>query len=126
MRIGGVDLPTQKRIEIALTYIFGIGRSSARNILDKAQVDENKKTHELTSDEVTRLRNLIEAEYAIEGELRNRVKRNIQRLKEINCYRGVRHQKGLPVRGQRTRCNARTRKGPRRTVAGQKSAPAPT
>ncbi|MFP4686996.1 MAG: 30S ribosomal protein S13 [bacterium] len=126
MRIGGVDLPSQKRIEIALTYIFGIGRSSSCEILSKAQVDGNKKTHELTSDEVTRLRNLIEADYTIEGELRNRVKRNIQRLKEINCYRGIRHQKGLPVRGQRTRCNARTRKGPRRTVAGQKAAPAPT
>ncbi len=126
MRIGGVDLPNEKRIEIALTYIYGIGRSSANDILEKSQVDSDKKTHELNSDEVTRLRNLIEAEYTIEGELRNRVKRNIQRLKDINCYRGVRHQKGLPVRGQRTRSNARTRKGPRKTVAGKSSAPAPT
>ena len=126
MRIGGVDLPADKRIEVALTYIYGIGRSSANDILDKSQVDKDKKTHELNSDEVTRLRNLIEAEYKIEGELRNQVKRNIQRLKEINCYRGVRHDKGLPVRGQRTRSNARTRKGPRKTVAGKDSAPAPT
>lgn len=126
MRIGGVDLPTDKRIEIALTYIYGIGRSSANDILDKSQVDQDTKTHELNSDEVTRLRNLIEAEYTIEGELRNQVKRNIQRLKDINCYRGVRHEKGLPVRGQRTRSNARTRKGPRKTVAGKDSAPAPT
>ncbi len=126
MRIGGVDLPNDKRIEIALTYIYGIGRSSANDILDKSQVDPDKKTHELNSDEVTRLRNLIEDEYTIEGELRNQVKRNIQRLKDINCYRGVRHQKGLPVRGQRTRSNARTRKGPRKTVAGKDSAPAPT
>ncbi|MGM0381410.1 MAG: 30S ribosomal protein S13 [bacterium] len=126
MRIGGIDLPNDKRIEIALTYIYGIGRSSANDILDKSQVDADKKTHELNSDEVTRLRNLIEAEYTIEGELRNQVKRNIQRLKDINCYRGVRHQKGLPVRGQRTRSNARTRKGPRKTVAGKSSAPAPT
>lgn len=126
MRIGGVDIPTDKRIEIALTYIFGIGRSRSNEILDKAQVDEEKRTHELTSDEVTRLRNIIESEYTIEGELRNKVKRDIQRLKDINCYRGIRHEKGLPVRGQRTRSNARTRKGPRKTVAGKKSAPSPT
>lgn len=125
MRIGGVDLPNQKRIEIALTYIYGIGRSSARDILDKSQVDADKKVHELTSDEVTRLRNLIETDYTIEGELRSQRKRNIQRLKEIGCYRGERHKKGLPVRGQRTRSNARTRKGPRDTVAGKKEAPTP-
>ncbi len=126
MRIGGVEIPTEKRIEIALTYIYGIGRSSAGEILEKAQVDDNKRTHELTNDEVTRVRNIIENEYTIEGELRNQVNRNIQRLKEIDSYRGDRHEKGLPVRGQRTRCNARTRKGPRETVAGQKSAPAPS
>ncbi len=126
MRIGGVDLPTDKRIEIALTYIFGIGDSLSTEILGKSQVDPDKRTHELTSDEVTRLRNLIETEYTVEGELRSKIKRDIQRLKDINCYRGIRHEKGLPVRGQRTRCNARTRKGPRKTVAGKKSAPSPT
>lgn len=126
MRIGGVDLPNDKRIEIALTYIFGVGRSRSNEVLDKAQVDGDKKTHELTSDEVTRLRNLIESEYTIEGELRTQIRRNIQRLKDIECYRGQRHEKGLPVRGQRTRSNARTRKGPRKTVAGEKSAPAPS
>lgn len=125
MRIGGVDLPNQKRIEIALTYIYGIGRSSSNEILDQSQVDQDKKVHELTSDEVTRLRNLIESEYVIEGELRSQVKRNIERLKEIDCYRGKRHKEGLPVRGQRTRSNARTRKGPRETVAGKKTAPTP-
>lgn len=125
MRIGGVDLPNQKRIEIALTYIYGIGRSSSNEILDQSQVDQDKKVHELTSDEVTRLRNLIESEYVIEGELRSQVKRNIERLKEIDCYRGKRHKEGLPVRGQRTRSNARTRKGPRETVAGKKEAPTP-
>jgi len=125
MRIGGVDLPNQKRIEIALTYIYGIGRSSANDILDKSQVDADKKVHELTSDEVTRLRNLIESDYVIEGELRQQEKRNIERLKEIGCYRGERHKQGLPVRGQRTRSNARTRKGPRETVAGKKEAPTP-
>lgn len=126
MRIGGVDLPTDKRIEIALTYIFGIGRSLSNEILEQSQVDKDKRTHELTSDEVSRLRNLVEYDYTIEGELRNKIKRDIQRLKEIECYRGIRHKKGLPVRGQRTRCNARTRKGPRKTVAGKDSAPAPT
>ncbi len=126
MRIGGVDLPKDKRIEIALTYIFGVGRSRSNEVLDKAQVDPDKKTHELTSDEVTRLRNLIESEYTIEGELRNQIRRNIQRLKDIECYRGLRHEKGLPVRGQRTRSIARTRKGPPKTVAGEKSAPAPS
>lgn len=126
MRVGGVEIPTDKRIEIALTYITGIGRSSSKDILDTAQVDEDKRTHELTNDEVTRVRNIIESDYTIEGELRNQVKRNIQRLKEIGSYRGDRHEKGLPVRGQRTRCNARTRKGPRQTVAGKESAPAPS
>ncbi len=126
MRIGGVDLPNDKRIEIALTYIYGIGRSLSNEILDKAQIDPDKRTHELNSDEVSRLRNLIEHDYTIEGELRNKVKKDIQRLKDIECYRGIRHKQGLPVRGQRTRCNARTRKGPRKTVAGKSSAPAPT
>ncbi|MFB6356234.1 MAG: 30S ribosomal protein S13 [bacterium] len=125
MRIGGVDLPNDKRVEIGLTYIFGIGRSLSNEILEKSQVDKDKKVHELTSDEVTRLRNLIESDYTIEGELRNRIKRNIQRLKDIDCYRGKRHKEGLPVRGQRTRSNARTRKGPRKTVAGKKEAPTP-
>ena len=126
MRIGGVDLPSDKRIEVALTYIFGIGRSLSNEILDKAQIDPDKRTYELNSDEVGLLRNLIEHDYVVEGELRSKIKKDIQRLKDINCYRGIRHKSGLPVRGQRTRCNARTRKGPRKTVAGKSSAPAPT
>lgn len=126
MRVGGVEIPTDKRIEVALTYIYGIGRSRANEVLKSAQVDQDKRTHELTNDEVTRIRNIIESEYTIEGELRNQVKRNIERLKDIGSYRGDRHENGLPVRGQRTRCNARTRKGPRETVAGKKSAPAPS
>ena len=126
MRIGGVDLPSDKRIEIALTYIFGIGRSLSNEILGKAQIDPDKRTYELNSEEVSLLRNLIEHDYVVEGELRTKVKKDIQRLKDINCYRGIRHKSGLPVRGQRTRCNARTRKGPRKTVAGKSSAPAPT
>lgn len=126
MRVGGVEIPTDKRIEIALTYIYGIGRATSKEVLETAQVDNDKRTHELTNDEVQRVRNIIESDYVIEGELRNQVKRNIQRLKEIGSYRGDRHEKGLPVRGQRTRCNARTRKGPRQTVAGKSSAPAPS
>lgn len=126
MRVGGVEIPTDKRIVIALTYIYGIGEATSKDVLDTAQVSEDKRTHELTNDEVTRVRNIIESDYTIEGELRNQVKRNIERLKEIGSYRGDRHEKGLPVRGQRTRCNARTRKGPRETVAGKKSAPAPS
>ena len=114
-RIAGVELPSNKRVEIALTYIYGIGRSSARRILEKAGVP-NKKVHELTEEEIARIRDIIEREYKVEGELRQEVAANIQRLIEIRCYRGMRHLMGLPVRGQRTRSNARTRKGPRKTV----------
>ena len=121
-RIAGVDIPKNKRIEIALTYIYGIGRSSARKILEKAGVP-NKKVYELTEDEIARIRDIIEREYKVEGELRQEVASNIQRLIEIRCYRGIRHLMGLPVRGQRTRSNARTRKGPRKTVATKKKKP---
>ncbi len=121
-RIAGVELPANKRIEIALTYIYGIGRSSARKILEKTGV-ENKKVYELTEEEIAKIRDVIEKEYKVEGELRREVAANIQRLIEIRCYRGLRHLAGLPVRGQRTRSNARTRKGPRKTVATKKKAP---
>ncbi|HEY8487069.1 MAG TPA: 30S ribosomal protein S13 [Limnochordales bacterium] len=115
-RIAGVDLPRDKRVEIALTYIYGIGRSSARAILARTGVDPDTRVRDLTEDEITRLREVIEREYKVEGELRAEVAANIRRLIDIGCYRGIRHRRGLPVRGQRTRTNARTRKGPRRTV----------
>jgi small subunit ribosomal protein S13 len=115
-RIAGVDLPRDKRLEIALTYIFGIGRSSSMKILEKTGIDKNTRVKNLTEDEVVRLRDEIEKHYKVEGDLRREVTQNIKRLIEINCYRGMRHRRGLPVRGQRTRTNARTRKGPRRTV----------
>ncbi len=113
-RIAGVDLPKNKRIEIALTYIYGIGRSSSRKILEEAGVDFDRKTHELTDDEVNRIRRIIDEKYKVEGDLRREVMSNIKRLMDLGCYRGLRHRRGLPVRGQRTRTNARTRKGPRR------------
>ncbi len=113
-RIAGVDLPKNKRIEIALTYIYGIGRSSSRKILEEAGVDLDRKTHELTDDEVNRIRRIIDEKYKVEGDLRREVMSNIKRLMDLGCYRGLRHRRGLPVRGQRTRTNARTRKGPRR------------
>ena len=115
-RIAGVDLPRDKRVEVALTYIYGIGRSSAKAILARTGVDPDTRVRDLTEDEITRLREVIEREYKVEGELRAEVAANIRRLIDIGCYRGIRHRKGLPVRGQRTRTNARTRKGPRRTV----------
>ena len=115
-RIAGVDLPREKRVEIALTYIYGIGRSSAKAILARTGIDPNTRVRDLTEDEITRLREIIEREYKVEGELRAEVAANIRRLIDIGCYRGIRHRRGLPVRGQRTRTNARTRKGPRRTV----------
>lgn len=121
-RIAGVELPSAKRVEVALTYIYGIGRSSARKIMEKAGVP-NKKVHELTEEEIAKLRDIIEREHKVEGELRQEVASNIQRLIEIRCYRGIRHLMGLPVRGQKTRSNARTRKGPRRTVATKKRKP---
>ncbi|HEY8498164.1 MAG TPA: 30S ribosomal protein S13 [Limnochordales bacterium] len=115
-RIAGVDLPRDKRVEVALTYIYGIGRSSARQILARTGVNPDTRVRDLTEDEVTRLREVIEREYKVEGELRREVAANIKRLIDIGSYRGIRHKRGLPVRGQRTRTNARTRKGPRRTV----------
>lgn len=115
-RIAGVDLPRDKRIEIALTYIYGIGRSLSRRILQRTGIHPDTRVRDLTEDEVGRLRELIEREYKVEGELRAEIQRNIQRLIAIGSYRGLRHRRGLPVRGQRTRTNARTRKGPRRTV----------
>ncbi|HSQ75504.1 MAG TPA: 30S ribosomal protein S13 [Bacteroidota bacterium] len=125
-RIAGVDLPKKKRSEIGLTYITGIGRASARTILGKAGVDLNKKVNDLTDDEVQRIRSIITAEYKVEGALRSEVQMNIKRLMDIGCYRGIRHRKGLPARGQRTRTNARTRKGRRKTVAGKKKVAAKT
>ncbi len=114
-RIAGVDLPPNKRIDIALTYIYGIGRSLSKKILEEAKVDPSVKVKDLTDDEISRIQKLVE-QYPVEGELRARVAQNIKRLIAIGCYRGLRHRRGLPVRGQRTRTNARTRKGPRRTV----------
>jgi small subunit ribosomal protein S13 len=121
-RIAGVDLPKNKRSEIGLTYIYGIGRSTAQGILDKAKIDYNKKIGELTDEEVSAIRSVIQSDVKVEGALRSDVQMNIKRLTDIGCYRGLRHRKGLPVRGQRTRTNARTRKGKRRTVAGKKKA----
>lgn len=112
-RIAGVNLPSNKRIEIGLTYIFGIGRSKSNEILEKAKVDKDKKVKDLTEEEIARIRNIIEKEEKVEGDLRKEIATSIKRLEEIGCYRGLRHRKRLPVRGQRTRSNARTRKGPR-------------
>ena len=120
-RIVGVDIPADKRLVIALTYIYGIGRTSAKKICKDLNLDESVRAKNLTDDELSRLGAHIEKHYAIEGQLRRQVVQNIQRLKEIQCYRGLRHRRGLPVRGQRTRSNARTRKGPKKTVAGKKS-----
>jgi len=119
-RIAGIDLPRNKRIGIALTYIFGIGRSLAREICLKADVDADVKTDVLADAEVVRIREIIERDYKIEGDLRRDVSQNIKMLMDIGCYRGLRHRRGLPVRGQRTHTNARTRKGPKKTVAGKK------
>jgi len=126
-RIAGVDLPAKKRAEIGLTYIYGIGRTRSQSLLHRAGVDKEKKISDLTDDEVNRIRTLIENEGAVEGDLRKEVSMNIKRLIEMGAYRGLRHRRGLPVRGQRTHTNARTRKGPRRaTVAGKKKATAKT
>ena len=119
-RIAGVDLPKNKRAEIGLSYIYGIGRSSATRILKEAGVDVNKKIAALSDDEVAKIRSIITSDYKVEGALRTEVQTNIKRLMDIGCYRGLRHRKGLPVRGQRTRTNARSRKGKRKTVAGKK------
>lgn len=119
-RIAGIDLPKEKRGEIGLTYIFGIGRSTAQEILDELNIDRNIKVKDWSEDQVAELRKKIDTEYKVEGALRTEVNQNIRRLIEIGSYRGTRHRKGLPVRGQRTQTNARTRKGKRRTVAGKK------
>jgi len=119
-RIAGVNIPTQKRVEIALTYIFGIGRSSSRKILAKAKISPEVRVRDLTEAEVTKIRTAIDKDYAVEGDRRREVSMSIKRLTDLGCYRGLRHRKGLPVRGQRSKTNARTRKGPRRTVAGKK------
>ena len=119
-RIAGIDLPKNKRGEIGLTYIFGIGKSTAQKILNKAGIDVNKKVQDWTDDEQNAIRNIINEEYKVEGALRSEVQMNIKRLMDIGCYRGIRHRLGLPLRGQSTKNNARTRKGPRRTVANKK------
>lgn len=122
-RIAGIDLPKNKRGEIGLTYIFGIGRSTAQYILEKANISFDKKVNEWNDDEQAAIRNIITNEFKVEGQLRSEVQMNIKRLLDIACYRGLRHRKGLPLRGQRTRTNSRTRKGKRKTVAGKKKAP---
>ncbi len=119
-RIAGVNLPPNKRVEIGLTYIFGIGRSKSKKILEKAKVDKDKKVKDLTEEEIARIRNIIEKEEKVEGDLRKEIAANIKRLEEIGCYRGLRHRRRLPVRGQRTRSNARTRKGPRGALIKKK------
>ena len=121
-RIAGVDLPRFKRGEIALTYIFGIGRTRAGQILNEAEIDLDKKVKDWSDDEIVRVRSIV-GEFKVEGELRSEVQTNIKRLMDIGCYRGIRHRKGLPLRGQRTRTNARTRKGRKKTVQGKKKAP---
>ena len=122
-RVAGVDIPNNKRAEIALTYIYGIGRSSAVTICGKADIDVNKKVKDLSEDDLDRIRRVIDNEFTTEGNLRSNTRMNIKRLMDIGCYRGLRHRKSLPVRGQRTRTNARTRKGPRKTIANKKKAP---
>lgn len=119
-RISGVDLPREKRVEIGLTYIYGIGRTSAARILKEANVDPDTRVRDLTDDEVKRLSEIINETQVVEGDLRREIALNIKRLQEIGCYRGIRHRKGLPVRGQKTKTNARTRKGPKKTVANKK------
>jgi small subunit ribosomal protein S13 len=119
-RIEGVDLPRQKRIHVALTYIFGIGHTTAKKILDEAQVEHGIKVQDLSDVEIARIRDVIQRKYQVEGDLRKEVSMNIKRLIDVNCYRGIRHKRGMPVRGQRTHTNARTRKGPRRTAAKKK------
>ena len=118
--ISGVDLPREKRVEIGLTYIYGIGKTSADQILKAADVNPDTRVRDLTDDEVRRLSEIINADYTVEGDLRREIAMNIKRLQEIGCYRGIRHRKGLPVRGQKTKTNARTRKGPKKTVANKK------
>jgi small subunit ribosomal protein S13 len=119
-RIAGIDLPKNKRIEIALTYIYGIGRSTSQKILDEANIDPDTKSDVLSDDQIAMIRQVIDAHYKVEGDLRTEVSMNIKRLMDLGCYRGLRHRRGLPVNGQRTHTNARTRKGPRRSVMGKR------
>lgn len=121
-RIAGIDLPKQKKAYIGLTYIYGIGQHTSILILEQAQVDPNKKVSDLTEEEVAKIRSIMTADYKVEGALRSEVQQNIKRLMDIGCYRGLRHRRGLPVRGQRTKTNSRTRKGKKKTVAGKKKA----
>lgn len=121
-RIAGVDLPNRKRIEIGLTYIYGIGRSTSQKILDSLDIDPNTKTDQLTQDEINNIRKAIDSEHKVEGELRTEISMNIKRLMDLGCHRGLRHRKSLPVNGQRTKTNARTRKGPRRAAVKKKGA----
>ncbi len=121
-RIAGIDIPAEKKISVALTYIYGIGQTTAKKILDKTGIDPDMKAKDLTEDHVQKIAAVLDKEYVIEGQLRRQVAQNIQRLKKIQCYRGIRHIRGLPVRGQRTRTNARTRKGKKKTVANKKKA----
>ncbi len=118
-RIAGVDIPRNKRVEISLTYIYGIGKTSSQKILERAEVDPNMRVQDLSESEVSRLRQVIGSDYIVEGDLRRETRLNIKRLTEIGCYRGVRHRRHLPAHGQRTKTNARTRKGPKKTVAGR-------
>jgi small subunit ribosomal protein S13 len=122
-RIAGVELPRNKRMEIALTYIYGIGRPSALKILEEAKVDPGRKTDDLSADEQVHIRQIIDQKHKVEGDLRRELQQSIKRLMDLGCYRGIRHRRGLPVRGQRTHTNARTRKGPRKVIAGKKAAP---
>ena len=119
-RIAGVDLPRNKRIEVALTYIYGVGRTTSQKILSKAGVDANTRTDDLTESELAKVREQIDQEYRVEGDLRREFSMNVKRLMDLGCYRGLRHRRGLPVRGQNTKNNSRTRKGPKKTVAGKK------
>lgn len=119
-RIAGVDLPREKRVEVGLTYVYGIGLPSSQKILTQAGIDFNTRVKDLTEDEVSKIREIIDAEYTVEGDLKRQVALDIKRLMDIGCYRGIRHRKGLPVRGQRTKTNARTRKGPAKTMANKK------
>lgn len=119
-RLAGVDIPRQKRIEISLTYIFGVGRKTAQKLLDQVGIDRNIRTQDLTDDQVNILRRTLDGSFTVEGDLRRQVAGNIKRLMDLGCYRGLRHRRGLPARGQRTKTNARTRKGPKKTVANKK------
>src|SRR3990172_3092739 len=122
-RIAGVDIPRDKRVDVSLRYIYGIGKTGASRIISVTQVNPATKVRDLTDEEVNRIREIIDREHTVEGDLRREVRQNIQRLIEVNCYRGIRHRRGLPVRGQRTKTNARTKRGARRTVAGKRKTP---